>query len=110
MFKAIAKALKNTERSMLYLLASMVAFMIMDAVLTQYLVPSGKAREANMLIEPLVGQPSFMILKIVGALICALLLWDIHRRFPRLGKISAWIAMAGCGVIVLWNSSLVLLL
>jgi len=90
-------------------LALLVLFIIMDALLTQYFVPSGKVNEANTFIAPLVGQPGFMIIKTVGALICAVLLWDVHRRFPKLGRIATWIAVVGYGAIVLWNASLVLL-
>jgi hypothetical protein len=50
-----------------------------------------------------------MILKILGALICAFILWDIYKRFPRVALITTWIAVAGYGIIVVWNSSLFLL-
>ena len=110
MLKIITKALQNTEKKMWYLLAAMVAFMITDGLLTQFLVPRGAFREANTFIEPMVGKPGFMILKIVGALICAVLLWDVHRRFPKVGLIATWIAVVGCAAIVLWNASLMLLL
>jgi Domain of unknown function (DUF5658) len=109
MLKHIKKFIESGNRRMLYLLISLVSFIIMDGVLTQYLVPRGQAQEANPFIQPLVGQTSFMIIKIVGAFICAVILWDVHRRFPRLGLIATWIAVIGCGAIVLWNASLVLL-
>jgi len=110
MLKAITKALKNTDKKMWYLLAAMVLFIIIDGVLTQYFVPRGVVREANTFIQPLVGKSSFMILKIVGALVCAAILWDVHRRFPKVGLIATWIAVVGCGAIVVWNTSLVLLI
>jgi hypothetical protein len=50
-----------------------------------------------------------MIIKVVGALLCALILWDVHRRFPRVGLIAAWIAVFGYALIVTWNASLILL-
>jgi hypothetical protein len=66
-------------------------------------------REANPFLEPLVGETGFMILKIVGSFLCAFILWDIYRRFPRVGTIAAWIAVCGYGAIVIWNTSLILL-
>jgi hypothetical protein len=108
-FKFIKKILQTGSKKMLYLLVALVSFIILDGLLTQYLVPSGKVKEANPFIEPLVGQTGFMVLKIVGALICAVILWDVYRRFPRLGLIATWIAVVGCGALVLWNTSLVLL-
>jgi hypothetical protein len=108
--KYIKKIYQSSNKKILYLLAAMVAFMILDGVLTQFLVPSGAFKEANPFIAPLVGQTGFMILKIVGALVCAIILWDVHRRFPRLGLIATWIAVTGCAAIVLWNASQVLLI
>jgi hypothetical protein len=109
MSKFFKKISESSNKKILYLLAALVSLIVLDALLTQYFVPSGKVNEANPFIEPLVGQPGFMILKIVGALICAVLLWDVHRRFPRVGVIATWIAVVGYGAIVLWNASLVLL-
>jgi hypothetical protein len=72
-------------------------------------VGNGAAREANPLLEPLVGQVGFMIIKIVGAFLCALILWDVHRHYPKLGIIASWVAVIGYGIIVSWNAALILL-
>ena len=92
-----------------YLLVALVGLVTLDGVLTEFLVGKGAAREANPLLQPLVGDIGFMILKVVGALLCAFILWDVHRRFPRVGIIATWIAVAGYAVIVRWNTSLILL-
>jgi hypothetical protein len=63
----------------------------------------------NPLLQPLVGDIGFMVLKVAGALLCALILWDVHRRFPRVGLIATSVAVAGYAVIVIWNTSLFLL-
>jgi hypothetical protein len=94
---------------MICLLIILVSLVVLDGLLTEYLVPGGLAREANPFLEPLVGKTGFMILKIVGALLCAFILWDVHRRFPRVAMIATWIAVAGYFAIVLWNTSLILL-
>ncbi len=109
MVNYIKKIFQSTEKKLIYLLVTLVSFIIIDGLLTQYFVPRGDFKEANSFMEPLVGQPSFLIIKIVGALLCAVLLWDIHRRFPKVGLIATWIAVIGCGAVVLWNVSLVLL-
>lgn len=98
------------KKKIIILLAILVVLVVTDGLMTQYLVPSGKASEANPFIEPLVGEPVFLMLKIVGALICAVILFDVHRRYPRLGIIATWLAVAGYSVIVLWNTSLVLII
>ncbi len=92
-----------------YLLGALVGLVTLDGLLTEFLVGKGAAREANPLLQPLVGDIGFMILKIAGALLCAFILWDVHRRFPRVAIISTWIGVIGYAVIVVWNTSLILL-
>ena len=92
-----------------YLLTALVALVTLDGVLTEFLVGNGAARELNPFLEPLVGEFGFMVLKIAGALLCAFILWDVHRRYPRLGIIATWVAVVGYAAIVLWNTSLILL-
>jgi len=94
---------------MKYLLVTLVAFVILDGLLTELLLDMGMAREGNPFLQPLVGDIGFMILKVVGALLCAFILWDIYKRLPRVAVIATWIAVAGYGIIVVWNSSLFLL-
>ncbi|MBA7678901.1 hypothetical protein ES703_87180 [subsurface metagenome] len=91
---------------MKYLLGLLVALVISDGLLTQFLVTNGVAREGNPLLEPIVGEAGFMVLKVVGALLCALILWDVHRRFPKVALISTSCFVVGYGVIVLWNLSI----
>ncbi len=97
------------RNKMKYLLVTLVAFVILDGLLTELLLDGGMAREGNPFLQPLVGDIGFMILKVVGALLCAFILWDIYKRFPRVAVIATWIAVAGYGIIVVWNSSLFLL-
>lgn len=91
---------------MKYLLGLLVALVIFDGLLTQFLVTNGVAREGNPFLEPIVGEAGFMVLKVVGALLCALILWDIHKRFPKVALISTSCFVVGYGVIVLWNLSI----
>jgi hypothetical protein len=94
---------------MKHLLGFLVALVILDGVLTQFLVDGGMAQEMNPFLQPIVGDAAFMVLKIVGALLCALILWDVYRHFPRVGIIATLIAVIGYGGIVVWNSSIFLM-
>ncbi len=94
---------------MKYLLALLVIFVVLDGLLTQGLVNGGLAREGNPLLRPLVGEAGFIVLKVVGALLCAFILWDIYRRFPRVAIIATSCFVVAYGAIVLWNSSLFIL-
>ncbi len=100
---------QGSRKKIIIMLAVLVVLVVGDGLLTQYLVPSGKAEETNPFLAPLIGENSFMILKIVGSILCALILFDIHRRFPKVAFIATWIAVAGYAAIVLWNTSLILM-
>jgi hypothetical protein len=100
---------QGSRKKMFYLLMVLIAFVILDGVLTEFLVGAGRAREANAFLEPLIGGVGFMLLKIFGALFCALILWDVYKRHQKLAEGATWIAVVGYGCIVLWNSSLFLI-
>ena len=91
---------------MKYLLSLLVVFVVSDGLLTNFLIGDGLAREGNPLLQPIVGETGFIILKVVGALVCAFILWDIYKKFPKLALISTWCFVAFYGVIMLWNMSL----
>jgi hypothetical protein len=93
---------------MKYLLGLLIAFVVLDGVLTNFLVDGGLAREGNPFLQPLVGDIGFIIIKAVGALLCAFILWDIYRRFPRVALTATWCSVVAYGGIILWNSHLFL--
>jgi hypothetical protein len=94
---------------MKYLLGILVIFVVLDGLLTRFLIDGNLAREGNPLLEKIVGQDIFLVLKIAGALLCALILWDIYKRYPKLGRIATWCGVVLYGGIILWNSSFILL-
>ena len=91
---------------MKYLLGLLIIFVVADGLLTNSLIEMGIAREGNPFLQPIVGDAGFIVLKAVGALLCAFILWDIYRRLPKVALISTSFFVVFYGVIVLWNSSL----
>ena len=91
---------------MKYLLSLLVAFTVSDGLLTYFLVRHGLAREGNPLLLPILGEGSFLAIKMVGTVICVLILWDIYRRFPRLALITTSFFVVVYAGIVVWNLSL----
>ena len=88
-----------------YLLGLLVLLEISDGLLTHFLITNGLAWEGNPFMRALVGETNFLILKVVGVLLAALILWDIYKRWPRVA-----ITTTACFVtlyvgIVLWNVS-----
>ena len=109
MSKIIRILSQASRREMKYLLGVLVSFVVLDGLVTEFLIDGGLAREGNPFLEPLVGDIGFMILKVVGSLLCAFILWDIYKRFPKVAVAATWIAVAGYGGIIIWNTSLFLL-
>ncbi len=93
---------------MKYLLVLLILLNISDAVLTNQIVNLGLGREANPFLLNIVGQPNFIVLKASGVLLCGIILWDIYRRRPKLALVSTSCFVAFYGLIVLWNSSVLL--
>ena len=93
---------------MKYLLGLLIGLEISDGVVTQFLVEGGLAREGNPFLRSIVGEANFMVLKVVGAILCVLILWDIYKRFPKVALISTSCFVMAYGAIVLWNLGLFL--
>jgi hypothetical protein len=107
--RRLLETIASTGRDrMKYLLAVLVIFVIVDGLVTEYLVDGGLAREGNPLLEPLVGGFGFMTVKVAGALLCSFILWDVYKRFPRIAIGATWCFVAAYAVILAWNSSLFL--
>ncbi len=107
--KNVLKIISTGRRRMKYLLGVLIGLVILDGVITELLISNGVAEEANPLLQPLVGEIGFLALKVIGALLCAFILWDVYRRFPRVGLIATSVAVSGYGIIVIWNASLFLI-
>jgi len=84
-------------------LAVLCAFEVLDGVITRWAVSGGLVREANPLLANAVTTWGYVILKIAGAAACAVLLWLLHRRFPRIASFSATSVVAFYGFVIIWN-------
>ncbi len=93
---------------MKYLLILLSGFEISDGVITHFLVSNGLAREANPLIEPIVREGNFLLLKVIGVILCVLLLWRSYQHFRKVTLIVTSGAVAFYGAVVAWNLSIFL--
>ncbi len=100
---------ESSRKKMFALLGCLIGLIILDGILTEILLAMGLAWESNPILAPMIGDFAFMALKVVGAVLCALLLWDIYRHWPKVGVISTWCAVYIYSGIVVWNASLFLL-
>jgi hypothetical protein len=85
------------------LLGALVALCVLDGIITQFLVTNGYGREGNPILKGLVGDWKFLVIKVLGGLLCALILWDIYKRWPKLAVISTACLVVLLAGIVIWN-------
>jgi len=93
---------------MKYLLGFLAGFTVLDGLLTYFLVRHGLGREGNPLLLPLLGDDSFLAIKLVGTILCVLILWDVYKRFPRIALIFTSFFVVFYAAIVIWNLGLFL--
>ena len=90
-------------RAMNYLLGALVALVVSDGLISQFIVRHGLGREGNLFLETLVGEWYFLVIKVLGVLLCAVILWDIYKRRPNLAVITTLCFIVLYSGIVLWN-------
>lgn len=88
-----------------HLLVALIALVIADGVITHFLVKRGIAQEVNPFLRDLVGNQNFLVVKVVGVLVAAFILWDIYKRWPRAAVISSWCFVGLYAGIITWNLS-----
>lgn len=101
-----ASRLYKKSQLMKLMLATLVILVISDGFITHFLIKTGLAREGNPFLENIVGGTMFLVLKILGAFLAAFILWDIYRRWARLGLISCSCFVVLYALIVSWNLSI----
>jgi|WetSurMetagenome_2_1015567.scaffolds.fasta_scaffold690961_1 hypothetical protein len=80
-----------------------VVLEIVDGILTYALVGKEMVREANPLLYDTAGSCSFLIMKILGAFLSAILIWLLYQRLPKLGLITSFVIMMFYASICTWN-------
>ena len=91
------------------LLFSLILLNTADSVVSHFLVELNLARELNPFLVNLVGQPTFFIFKAVGAIFCALMLWRLYQKYPRVALACNSVLCVSYTALVLWNLSFFLL-
>ncbi len=87
------------------LLFSLILLNTADSVVSHFLFESNLARELNPFLVNLVGQPTFFVFKAVGVIFCALMLWRLYQKYPRVALTTNSVLCVSYTALVLWNSS-----
>jgi hypothetical protein len=91
------------SRRMKYLLLLLVMLVVADGLISQFVTRHGFGHEGNPFLSTFVGEGNFLLLKAAGALLGALVLWDIYKSRPKVGLISSVLFVALYTGIVFWN-------
>ncbi|UCG54729.1 MAG: hypothetical protein JSV32_00470 [Dehalococcoidia bacterium] len=89
-----------------YLLGSLLALVVADGIISQFLIEEGLGREGNPLLKTIATDSDFLIIKMCGAVISVIILWNMARRKPKLVLISSSIFVLIYTAILFWNISL----
>ena len=90
-------------RQFICLLIILVALVISDGLISQFLIRSGIGSEGNPFLMSWVTEPYFIVIKIVGAFLCALILWDIYKHWSKLAIFACSVFVILYAGILIWN-------
>ena len=85
------------------LLGVLFALVVADGILSNFLITEGIGREWNPFLQTLVGEESFLLIKVTGALLSILILWDVYKKWPRVAINSVICVVILYTGIVYWN-------
>ena len=93
-------------RKIEYLLGTLLALVVADGIISQFLIEEGLGQEGNPFLKTLATDSNFLIIKMCGAIICVIILWNLAKRKPRLVLIFSSIVVFIYTAILLWNISI----
>ena len=85
------------------LLGILIALVVSDGVISKFLVTNRFGIEGNPFLLTWVGEETLLVMKVTGAIVAALLLWDIHKQHPKLAFISSLCLVVVYTGIIFWN-------
>ena len=104
----VPKYLLIENRAVKYALFALFAAIVVDGLLTQFLITGGYGSETNPLLQSVVGTEAFLPLKISGGFLATAFLWIKYNAAPKRVHTVIVVALAIYTAIVYWNLSLYL--
>ena len=87
-------------RFILYVLFGLI---VADGILSDFLVSYNLGWEWNPLLKSMIGSDQFMLVKVCGALLVILLMWNIYRKLPGVAVVSSLCSLVFYTAIIYWN-------
>jgi len=91
----------NQMRFMLYLLLALV---VADGILSNFLILQNLGFELNPFLKDLVGGEYLLPLKACGALLAVAMLWSVYKRTPKIAVICSLSFVVFYTTILYWNT------
>ena len=96
-------------RQMRYVLSTLFALIVADGILTNFLVNQGLGQEWNPFLKILVGGEQFLLIKVCGAFLIIVIMYEMYRRRPKIASVSSLCFFALYTGIIYWNTFVFLL-
>lgn len=93
-------------RKIEYLLGTLLSLIAADGIISQFLIKEGFGYEGNPFLRTLAIDNDFLIIKMCGAIICVIILWNLAKRKTRLVLIFSSIVVFIYTAILFWNISI----
>jgi len=102
------KSLHIDNRTVRCALCALFCAIVVDGLITEFLVTGGYGSEINPLLIALIGGRSFLYVKMAGAFLVTLFLWVRYAVDPKAVYKVTVVALTVYTAIVYWNLSLYL--
>jgi hypothetical protein len=86
-----------------YLLGTLLGLVVADGFISQFLIKSGIGQEGNPFLKTIVTEGNFLVVKMCGAVICVLILWNMAKRAPKVAFIASVSLVSIYTAILFWN-------
>jgi len=96
------------SRTVRYTFYALFCIVVVDGLITRFLVAGGHALEANPFLKVWVDHDLFLAIKVSGAFLATLLLWATYGVKPRLVYTITVVFLVLYTAIVFWNLSVFL--
>lgn len=93
-----------TAVQMRYILYLLLALVVADGILSNFLVLQNMGFELNPFLKDLVGGEYLLPLKACGALLAMVMLWGVYKRAPKIAITCSLSFVVFYTAILYWNT------
>ena len=86
-----------------YLLGTLLGLIVADGIISQFLIKEGLGVEGNPFLKSLATSGDFLIIKLCGAVLCVLILWNMAKASPKLIFVFSTFVVFIYTAILFWN-------